>query len=66
MELTSTSYLEDQTGQSKAKKAKRRLKGPNEDQDSTCFDFFISWTFVLLHFNKNHKQPNLKCVLLMT
>ena len=28
-------------------------------------DFFfiiISWTFVLLHFNKNCKQPNFKCV----
>ena len=21
-------------------------------------EFFISWTFVLLHFNKNCKQPN--------
>ena len=29
-------------------------------------EFFISWTFVLLHFNKNCKQPNFKCLLLMT
>ena len=29
-------------------------------------EFFISWIFVLLHFNKNCKQPNFKCVLLMT
>ena len=29
-------------------------------------EFFISWIFVLLHFNKNCKQPNFKCVLLTT
>ena len=28
--------------------------------------FFISWTFVLLNFNKNCKKLNFKCVLLMT
>ena len=26
---------------------------------------FFSWTFVLLRFNKNCKQPNFKCVLLV-
>ena len=26
---------------------------------------FFSWTFVLLRFNKNCKQPNFKCVLFM-
>ena len=44
-----------------------------QDQDQACYEcyrifliFFIFWTFVLFRFNKNCKQPNFKCVLLMT
>ena len=29
-------------------------------------EFFISWFFVLLNFNKTCKKINFKCVLLMT
>ena len=39
------------------------------DQDPSyyeCYIVFFSWTFVLLRFNKNCKQPNFNCVLMMS
>ena len=50
-------------------KAKRRWKGQTKFKTKLAMnvtEFFIYWTFVLLYFNKNCKQPNFKCVLLMT
>ena len=36
-----------------------------QDQDYFYYEFF-PWTFVLLRFNKNCKQTNFNCVLMMT
>ena len=39
----------------------------DEDQSNyECYRIIFSWTFALLRFNKNCKQPNFKSVLLLT
>ena len=45
---------------------KKVMETQKELKDTEGFDWLESWIFVLLHFDKNCKQPNFKCVLLMT